>query len=487
MGKKLQNEKIILGLKIRKLRTEKELSFAKFSELTGLSTSYLNEIEKGKKFPKEDKIKIIAKALSTDKNLLISNEIPTSLTPIQELLKSNFLNELPLDLFGLDLAKVIEMMAGAPSKVGAFIATLVNLSRNYALVEENFYFGALRSYLEMHNNYFDEIEKEVESFCKTHAIASDELVAVDSLQKILEEKYRYEILDGQLKNHPELKEVRSLFLKKKKQFLLNSELTNPQRAFQLGKEIGFNHLKLKERAMTSSLIEVNSFEEVLNHFKAGYFSAALLINRQSFIEDLNKLFSLKQWNGDVLLKMLEKYDASPEMIFQRMTNVIPEFFDVKNIFFLRSIYNSKSGKFRINRELHINKKHPPHSNDLKEHYCRRWKGFSLLKKLNEQEESILIDIQNEIFIDSEPYLSITVAAKSNPDKYVSVTLGILKDAKALEEIKFLKDPNIPTKIVGTTCQRCPISDCKERVAPPTIIDKKEKLKKVKEAIERIKT
>ena len=149
MGRKLQNEKIILGLKIRKLRVEKELSFAEFSVLTGLSTSYLNEIEKGKKFPKEDKIKIIAKELSTSPESLLSNDIPTSLKPIKELLESNFLNELPLDIFGVDLAKVVEVMAGAPSKVGAFVATLINISRNYALVEENFYFGALRSYLEI--------------------------------------------------------------------------------------------------------------------------------------------------------------------------------------------------------------------------------------------------------------------------------------------------------------------------------------------------
>ena len=65
-------------------------------------------------------------------------------------------------------------------------------------------------------------------------------------------------------------------------------------------------------------------------------------------------------------------------------------------------------------------------------------------------------------------------------------MGILKDTKAMEKIKFLNDPTIPTVFVGTTCQRCPISDCKERVAPPTIVNKKEKLKKINAAIEKIK-
>ncbi|MEZ4980521.1 MAG: hypothetical protein R2769_02825 [Saprospiraceae bacterium] len=62
------------------------------------------------------------------------------------------------------------MIANAPSKVGAFIATLVDLSRNYALAE-NFYFGALRSYLKLLQlNYFEDLEQEAESFVKRTAI-----------------------------------------------------------------------------------------------------------------------------------------------------------------------------------------------------------------------------------------------------------------------------------------------------------------------------
>ena len=488
MGRKLQNEKIILGLKIRKLRVEKELSFAEFSVLTGLSNSYLNEIEKGKKFPKEDKIKIIAKELSTSPESLLSNDIPTSLKPIKELLESNFLNELPLDIFGVDLAKVVEVMAGAPSKVGAFVATLINISRNYALVEENFYFGALRSYLEMHNNYFEEIELEVASFCNAHQIADDELVTVNKLQAILEKEYQYEILENQLKKYPELKKVRSLFLEKKRQLLFNTNLNSAQRAFQLGKEIGFNFLNLKERAMTASLIKVNSFEEALNHFKAGYFSVALHINRQLFIKDLKHLFDQTEWREVIFLDLLKKYDVYPEMLFQRMINLIPEFFGVKNIFFLRFIYNPQTEKFKVNRELHLNIKHPPHStNDLKEHYCRRWKGFALFKNMVENEKELSVDVQNEIFINSKPYFSITVAVRSNNGTFVSATMGILKDAKAKATIKFIDSPTIATTIVGTTCERCPIMDCQERVANPVIVNKKEKLKKINEAIKRIES
>ena len=42
--------KLIFGLKLKQVRTAKDLSLFKLSKLTGLSKSYLNEIEKGKKY-----------------------------------------------------------------------------------------------------------------------------------------------------------------------------------------------------------------------------------------------------------------------------------------------------------------------------------------------------------------------------------------------------------------------------------------------------
>jgi transcriptional regulator with XRE-family HTH domain len=164
MGTKSQNAKIIFGLKVKQLRQGKGLSFSDLAKAANMSVSYLNEIEKGKKYPKADKINALAGVLGVSFDELTSPELDKSMAPVSELLKSNFLNELPLDLFGIELAKVVEIIANAPAKVGAFISTLLELSRNYALKEENFYFGALRSFLELHNNYFQEIEDKVSHF-----------------------------------------------------------------------------------------------------------------------------------------------------------------------------------------------------------------------------------------------------------------------------------------------------------------------------------
>ena len=66
MSVKHPNDKILFGLKVKQLRVKKGLSFAELSQKTGISVSYLNEIEKGKKYPKRDKIRGLADVLNAD-------------------------------------------------------------------------------------------------------------------------------------------------------------------------------------------------------------------------------------------------------------------------------------------------------------------------------------------------------------------------------------------------------------------------------------
>ncbi|MCB0520141.1 MAG: helix-turn-helix domain-containing protein [Lewinellaceae bacterium] len=490
MGQKTQNERIIFGLKIKQLRQGRNLSFKDLSEQTGMSLSYLNEIEKGKKYPREDKLAAIAQALGVGEQELVSLDLGKNLMPVAELLSSNFLNELPLDLFDIELSKVVEIIANAPLKVGAFISTLVEISRNYALAEENFYFGALRSYLELNNNYFEEIEQSAAVFANKHNLPLNGLVPVRQLSMLLEKIYGYTIVENGLAHYPELAEIRSVFLPAHKKLLLNSRLTDMQQAFQFGKELGFNYLQLKERANTASLLRVKSFEEVLNHFKAGYFSAAILMNREAFVKDMESFFDRTHWDGEFLLGLLGKYQASPEMLFQRMTNVLPRFFGLENIFLLRFIQTPATGHFKIDKELHLNRRHQPHGNAIAEHYCRRWLSISLLEDLAHMQQSGkftggMAGAQRSIYHDSkDEYLCLTLARPSypTPDKNVSITIGIQIDEKSGSTIRFLKDAAIGIRKVSTTCERCSISNCLERAAPPTIIEGKNKRRKTQQAL-----
>ncbi len=490
MSQKSPNERIIFGLKLKQLRQARGLNFADFAKQTSMSISYLNEIEKGKKFPKEDKIALLAGALGVEDAELTSLELGKNLGPVADLLSSNFLNELPLDLFDIDLSKVVEIIANAPLKVGAFISTLVELSRNYALAEENFYFGALRSYLELNNNYFEEIEQSAADFAERNKLPTMGLMSVELLARLLEKRYGYTIVENGLKDYPELADIRSVFVPKSKKLLLNAKLNDMQKAFQFGKELGFNYLGLKERANTAALLRVNSFEEVLSHFKAGYFSAALLLNREAFNADMEAFFKKPNWDGEIILNLLRKYQASPEMLFQRMTNVLPQFFGLEKLFLLRFIQTPATGKYKMDKELHLNRRHQPHGNALSEHYCRRWLSISLLDDLAKMQQSgrytgALVGAQRSRYHDTkDEYLCFTLArpAYPSPDQNVSITVGILIDGSLRKRVKFLDDPAISRRQVNTTCERCPIKDCAERAAPPTVVEAKEKRKQVQKVL-----
>ena len=484
MAARTQNDRIIFGLKIKQLRQAVGLSFAELAEQTGMSVSYLNEIEKGKKYPKEDKIQALAKVLQTNEKELISKELDRSLEPVTELLQSNFLNELPLDLFGIELPKVVEIIANAPARVGAFISTLLDISRNYALKEENFYFGALRSYLELHNNYFEDIELVVKNISQQFQIPLERPLPADFLNKLLTTQFGYKIVEQGLDPYPELQDLRAVFIPQKKELLLNSKLSSTQKAFQLGKELGFQALELKERAYTSSLMRGRTFEEVLSHSKATYFSVALLIPYPSFERDLSNFFAKEKWDGELFISIMKKYKATPEMFYHRLTNVLPQSFGLDKLFFLRFIHNPSEDQFEIDKELHLSRRHHPHGNGLLEHYCRRWVALSLLQDLCQmQQEGKFVDTivraQRSRYIGTEDeYLCFTIArpAYPSPNRNVSVTLGLLITPELESKIKFLNDPAIQVREVNKTCERCPVPDCTERAAPPSVIEKREKIR-----------
>ena len=497
MSAKSQSDRIIFGLKVKQLRQEKKLSFAELAQHSGMSISYLNEIEKGKKYPKEDKIRLLAKALETPFEELTSTQLNRGLAPVAELLQSNFLNELPLDLFGIELNKIVEIIANAPSRVSAFISTLLELSRNYALREESFYFGALRAYLALHNNYFEDMEAAVERFCVLYDVPDTRPLSLEFLRDLLESRFDYQIVDNGLDPFPELQELRSVFVPASKKLLLNSQLSDKQLAFQLGKELCFQFMEWKERANTSSILQVLQdivFEKVLNHAMAIYFSAALNIPKAPILKDMETFFNLPEWDGQHFLGIMEKYAATPEMFFQRLTNILPEFFGMEELFFLRFVHNLQDNTFEVDRELHLSKKHPPHANGLSEHYCRRWVSLSILQTLSQGnangDANTIVGVQrSRFYTDDEEYLCITLARPSYPRKHtnVSVTIGILVNEELPKKVAFLNDPAISNRQVNNTCERCPIVDCAERGAPPIIYEKWEEWNRIQQALKELNT
>ncbi|CAH1002392.1 hypothetical protein LEM8419_03289 [Neolewinella maritima] len=486
MRAKTANERIIFGLKVKQLRQQRGFSFDQLSKASGISLSYLNEIEKGKKFPKLGKVDSLAAALGSTTAELTDGELGRELAPVSRLLQSNFLNELPLELFGIELSKVAEIIAAAPLQVGAFISTLLEISRSYALREENFYFAALRSYLELNANYFPDLEQAVETFAEQYDLPSIRPLPPRLLGELLEDRFGYEIVPEGLDQQPALAGLRSVYQPATGRLLLNGKLTPVQRGFQFGKELAFNHLKLEERANTSSILKGRVFEEVLNHSKATYFSVALHLPLAPFTRELRTFFQLPRWDAAAFLQLMQRFNATPEMFYHRLTNVIPQFFGLRELFFLRFVHDRGTDHFVVDKELHLNRHHHPHENGLAEHYCRRWISLHLLRELSaDPRENLRIEAQRSLYYGTDDeYLCITLARTDYPreGKNVSVTLGLLISDELRRELAFVDDPAIPRVVVNTTCERCPIPDCRVRASPPLVVEKRERYRATKAAL-----
>ena len=487
--------KLILGLKIKQLRQERQFSLNELAEKSQLSVSYLNEIEKGKKYPTVEKIVQLAKALDVSYDNLVSLKLSKNLTPIAELIDSNILEMLPLDHYGININKFITLMSDASYQLSALVATVIDTARNTEMSQNNFSRTALRIYKEINDNYFDDIEKSVNAFIKEFKLDTNPPVQYNALYKILVDNYNYKIDHKRLNDFEELRELRGLLKPgKQSKLFLNPRLTNAQKLFIIGKELAYKYLGIKNRSEIHSSLKLNTFDHLLNNFISAYFSTALIINKDYFIIDINKLFEQERWDENIIQELIAKYDVTPEMFLQRIANLSGKVWALKKYFFLRFNSERNTDVYDLTKEVKLNIKQNPGGYQTNEHYCRRWISIEVLKDLkaklkgNGDNYKMKIGILHSKFYDTEDeYLSISIAQENvlNKNLFTSVSLGFYIDDQFKNKIKFLNDPEIPFRIVNNTCEMCKISDCKERISEPLTLRKIQKSEKIETAIKKL--
>ncbi len=481
---KLDLMNLIFGMKVRKARTEMNLSLSAFAKECGLSPSYLTEIEKGRKYPKRDKILRIAQVTGREYDELVSIRLDPSLRYLETALSSPLIGEFPLDEFGLEVGNIVEMLTRAPDKVGALVRALIEIGRRYDMKDEHFLRAALRSYQEMHDNHFIEIEAAAEQLTAEYDLAIPP--SLDTLREIAETRYNYVIDDDQLAKHEHLSNYRAVVIKgKRPRLLINNALPEGGVKLQIAREIGYHILGLKQRAYTSPPEVAASFEQVLNDFKASYFAGALLIPSRALIADVEHFFGQKTYQQQLLIDMLERYDVTPEVLSYRMSELIPWHFGI-DLHFLR-FNDLGNDRYRLAKHLNLNQLSLPQGLALHEHHCRRWLTVRLPREMEENGKRIHTGVQISEFMHSGKlflcfgfgrYLAV------NPQMRTSVTLGFEVDENLASIIKWADDPNIGTTLLHDTCERCPLSaeQCQVRAAPPRVHNKVQEKAKRQDAL-----
>jgi hypothetical protein len=477
--------RLILGVKLKQLRHERGYTLKDFAEKTNLSLSYLSEIEKGKKYPKPEKIIELARALNISFDELISTKVDDRLNPLTTLLDSPLIKEFPFQFFGIAPREIVDLVTHAPQEAGAFLRTFLEIGKTYDMRVEHFLFAALRSYQKMHQNYFEDLEGAATKFMTEHRWKIAPPLSSDRLKSVLTNEHNYVLDEITLNRYPELQGFRSIWIDgNPPHLLLNPRLLPAQKAFILGREIGYLDLGLQERAVTSSWLKVESFEQVLNNFKASYFSGALFINRDMLQKDLAGFFRNERWEGEKFLALMRRYEATPEMFLYRLSQLAPKLFDLQEMFYLR--FNNETGSdiYRLTKELNMSRMLVPHGIGLNEHYCRRWLSIDLLKELAKKQgkyKTPLVAAQRSRFLESDAEFFVITVARSlalTEGTNSSISLGFLINEAFKKTVRFWDDAAVPRLEVNETCERCGLTEaqCRDRVAPPMIYRKQQEQK-----------
>jgi transcriptional regulator with XRE-family HTH domain len=474
------NIKVIFGMKLKQFREQAGMSLTDFAARTGLSTSYLTEIEHGKKYPKAEKIARMAEMVGKSYDELVSIKVNEELIPLAGFLSSPVLHNFPYHIFGISPAQVVDLMTRQPVEASALVNALVSIAEQYNIGVEHLFRAALRSYQELNGNYFPEIEQAADDFLGRSEIECKPTPSCADIQNLIQQRFGYRLDEQRLGRRPRLQHFRSVLVAKDRRaplLLINPALSERQKKFILAREIGYQVLALKDRAITSAPERVDSFEQVLNDFKASYFAGALLVGRDRVLNDIRQFFSLELWQPERFLALLDKYEVTPEIFLYRLTEILPVNFGIR-LHFLR--FNHEGEQFRLVKHLNMSEVLIPGGIGVNEHHCRQWLAIEILRELERQlaarrrVDEPIIDAQVSHFIDSElRFLCIALARRLalNPSTTSSVSLGFRWDENLERSIKFANDPALSRVEIDRTCERCRLTpvECGERAAPPSII------------------
>jgi hypothetical protein len=296
------------------------------------------------------------------------------------------------------------------------------------------------------------------------------------LAALLRERWGYEIDHETLPADRDLAGLRSLYAEGPPPKLhVNGRLLPTQRAFLLAREVGYRTLGLGARAITSSWLKVESFDQVLNNFRASYFAGALLIPEAALVAQLRRFFGARTFEPAALLSALERFGTTPEMLFYRVTELATKHFGLSDLFFVRFQRDADRRHPRLTKVLNLSRVAAPHGVATSEHVCARGPGISILEDpaLRRGRGATPVRAQRSRFRSDGVEYFVVAAARPlalKPGAVTSVSLGFLVDERLRAAARFLDDPKVPRLDVDLTCERCPLTarECAERAAPATV-------------------
>lgn len=484
----------LLGTNLRAARLHQGRSIRALARRSGISPSYISELESGKKFPSDETLSALLDALGMRPSDVFR-------PPGHARAWDGLMREFGTDLFGFDATELSRLLSDAASSAAPMVRTWLEIGQTYSSRVESFLFAALRSYQRDHRNHFPDLEHAASDFRASVGIGdadappgSDNLES--RLESVLVRRFGIRVGRQELSPHPDLRSFRSVsFAGPDPVLYVNNDLLPSQRAFILAKEIGSVVLGVERRTTTSPWLGVDSFDQVLDNHRTSYFAGAVIMPEEAFTSRMTAFLARPTWAEARLVQLMNTFSATPEMFFYRLGQIAAQKLHLDEHFFMRL---SMRTEVSVSKLFNMTSLPIPKTLWTNEHFCRKWAGDVMLRERAERRNHAYsrssrlhaptARAQRVHLVDDD--VDLLILAMSRPLQLgesgdSAVVIGFPLRDSARSGIGFRSDPKVPRILAGITCERCSITDCAVRAAPPSLRDREATLERHARAVSRL--
>jgi predicted transcriptional regulator/DNA-binding XRE family transcriptional regulator len=455
---RLVEKKLFAGARVRRLRREQRLTQAAMAEALGISTSYLNLIERDQRPISAQILLQLVDVFDIDPRGLAGDEEARAQTQLHEVFSDPMFRDTPLSKAELkDLAAASPAAADAVARL--YQEMLQSRASNALFAEQlegsdasetqgaGMALDEVRDFIVAQNNYFPVLDEEAETLHEAVMAEYDEPYL--ALRARLEQRHNVktriapvEVMDNTLRRYDRHRQT----------IFLSELLDQPGRSFQLAYQLAyFEQIPNIETILVSSGMASEEVRTVARISLANYFAAAALMPYEAFL----KTATANQYDITLLAR---RFGTSFEQVCHRLTTLqrpgargIP--------FFLIRVDNAGN----ISKRFSAGGFHFARFGGT----CPRWHvhdAFRIPGQINTQ------TVQME---DGTRYLSIarTVSRDNSgfgvPDNQFAIAMGCeIKHADKLIYARGMNTQN-PTgdTPIGVNCRLCERRDCNQRATP----------------------
>lgn len=451
----MANEKIFIGAKLRELRQKRKMTQAEMATSLGVSSSYINLIERNQRPASVKFLVTLSDAYGLNWRELTVDKSGLALSDLRQMTRD--------PAFGTTLPDIEELRSsieGSPNLVAGFV-NIYNAYRSYGerLAELNEFLTAdsdtslgiensVHDFFRNNNNYFDDIEQSAQSLSSRVTPGEGELFSVlrDHLAsqfKVSVKLVRDEVLGSTLRYYD--RDKRALYL--------SDGLDHVNRTFQMAHMIALiEYQDLLNGLIPENLADHELFASRCRVELANYFAAAVMMPYEPFHDEaINSRYDID--------RLASRFSVSYEQVCHRLTTLQRPGKRGIPFFFLRIDRGGNVSK-RFNVTPIQLARFGGACPKLDVHYCFRVPGRILTQIVEMPDHSRYVTVNRTVDRPSIRY--------SNEDKRLAVSIGCA--VEYAPELIYAEsvDPNSPVMItpVGVNCRLCPRQKCQQRAHDP---------------------